>query len=118
MIGAKTNHLRKRDGEEHARVTFVELFYDLVFVFAVTQLSYRFLEHLTPLGALQAALLMLALWWVWIDTAWVTNWLDPECTTVRVLIFLLMLAGLVFSASLPKAFEERALPFGLAYMAM
>jgi len=76
MLAAHTNHLRVRHG--HSRVTFVELFFDLVFVFAVTQLSHGLLEHLTPLGALQTAVLMLALWWAWIDTASVTTWLDPE----------------------------------------
>jgi low temperature requirement protein LtrA len=60
MLAAHTNHLRVRHG--HSRVTFVELFFDLVFVFAVTQLSHGLLEHLTPLGALQTAVLMLALW--------------------------------------------------------
>jgi low temperature requirement protein LtrA len=65
MLAAHTNHLRVRHG--HSRVTFVELFFDLVFVFAVTQLSHGLLEHLTPLGALQTAVLMLALWWAWID---------------------------------------------------
>ena len=65
-------------GTTHSRVTFVELFFDLVFVFAVTQLSHGLLEHLTSLGALQTAFLMLAVWWVWIDTSWFTNWLDPE----------------------------------------
>ena len=67
------------------------------------------LEHLTPLGALQTAVLMLAVWWAWIDTAWITNWLNPERTAVRLMLFGLMLAGLVLSASIPKAFEERAL---------
>ena len=100
------------------RVTFVELFFDLVFVFAVTQLSHGLLEHLTPLGALQAVILLLAVWWTWIDTAWITNWLDPDKPAVRVLLFALMLAGLVLSASIPKAFGDRALPFALAYIAM
>jgi len=49
-----------------------------VFVFAVTQLSHGLLAHLTPLGALQTGLLMMAVWWVWIYTSWITNWLDPE----------------------------------------
>jgi low temperature requirement protein LtrA len=70
--------LRIRKGHEHARVTFVELFFDLVFVFAVTQLSHALLAHFTPLGAGQTLLLMMAVWWVWIYTSWVTNWLDPE----------------------------------------
>ncbi len=86
-----------------------------MFVFAVTQLSHGLLEHLTPLGALQTAVLMLAVWWAWIDTAWITNWLNPERTAVRLMLFGLMLAGLVLSASIPKAFEDRALPFALAY---
>jgi low temperature requirement protein LtrA len=118
MIAARTSHLRTRHGHEHARVTFVELFFDLVFVFAVTQLSHGLLEHLTPLGALQAAILLLAVWWAWIDTAWITNWLDPDKPAVRVLLFVLMLAGLVLSASIPKAFGERALAFAAAYIAM
>ena len=70
--------LRKRVEGEHARVGFVELFFDLVFVFAITQVSHNLLAHLTPLGALQAAMLLAAVWWAWIFTSWVTNWLDPE----------------------------------------
>src|SRR6185295_14989996 len=112
-LAARTSHLRVRHG--HSRVTYVELFYDLVFVFAVTQLSHGLLEHLTPLGALQTAVLMLAVWWAWIDTAWITNWLNPDRTAVRVMLFGLMLSGLVLAASIPKAFEERALAFALAY---
>ena len=118
LLAARVSHLRVRRGHEHSRVTYVELFYDLVFVFAVTQLSHGLLAHLTPLGALQTALLMIAVWWAWIDTAWITNWLDPERAPVRLLLFALMLAGLVLSASIPKAFEERALAFALAYVAM
>ena len=117
---ADGNHdlLRKRGGEESNRVTFVELFFDLVFVFAVTQLSHSLAEHLTPLGTLQTALLLMAVWWAWIDTSWVTNWLDPEKTPVRLLLFVLMLTGLVLSASLPKAFDSRAMAFAFAYAFM
>jgi low temperature requirement protein LtrA len=112
--------LRSRlEGEfQHAQVRPVELFFDLVFVFAITQLSHLLLEHLTWLGAVQTALLLLAVWWVWIFTSWVTNWLDPDKAPVRLLLFVLMLAGLVLSASIPKAFETRALPFALAYVFM
>jgi low temperature requirement protein LtrA len=115
-LAARVNHLRARDSHEHSRVTNVELFFDLVFVFAVTQLSHGLLAHLTPLGALQIAVLTVAVWWVWIYTAWVTNWLDPERTAVRLLLFALMVIGLVMSASIPKAFEERAWAFALAYV--
>lgn len=116
MLSARTSHLRVRHGQEHYRVTFVELFFDLVFVFAVTQLSHGPLKHLTPLDALQTGLLMIAVWWAWIDTAWITNWLDPRRPAVRLLLFALMLAGLVMSSSIPRAFEDRGLSLALAYV--
>lgn len=103
---------------QHSRVTYAELFFDLVFVFAVTQISHTLIGRFTPLGALQTSLLFLAVWWVWVYTSWITNWLNPETTPVRVLLFLLMLGGLVLSTSIPKAFESRGLWFALAYSAM
>src|SRR4029077_3509008 len=103
---------------QHSRVTYVELFFDLVFVFAVTQISHTLLGHFTPLGVLQTTLLFLAIWWVWVYTAWITNWLDPEKTPVRLLLFALMLGGLVLSTSIPQAFESRGLWFATAYAAM
>jgi len=104
--------------KQHSRVTYAELLFDLVFVFAVTQISHTLLGRFTPLGALQTTLLFLAVWWVWVYTSWITNWLDPERTPVRLLLFLLMLGGLVLSTSIPKAFENRGLWFALAYAAM
>jgi low temperature requirement protein LtrA len=103
---------------KHSRVTNAELFFDLVFVFAVTQLSHTLLHHFTALGAVQVTLLFLAVWWVWVYTTWVTNWLDPEQTPVRILLFLLMLGGLVLSTTIPTAFEGRGLWFAIAYVAM
>ena len=103
---------------QRSRVTYAELFFDLVFVFAVTQISHTLLGHFTPLGALQTTLLFLGVWWVWVYTAWVTNWLNPELTPVRLLLFLMMLGGLVLSTSIPKAFESRGLWFAIAYAAM
>jgi low temperature requirement protein LtrA len=118
MIGSKVSHLRQRGGRDHARVTYVELFFDLVFVFAVTQLSHGLLAHMTLLGAIQTGLLMMAVWWVWIYTSWITNWLDPERPPVRLMMFVLMLAGLVLSASIPEAFAERGIAFAAAYVFM
>ena len=103
---------------QHNRVTYAELFFDLVFVFAVTQVSHTLLGRFTPLGAVQTTLLFLAVWWVWVYTTWVTNWLNPELTPVRILLFLLMFAGLVLSTSIPHAFEARGLWFASAYAAM
>ena len=110
--------LRRREGHEQRRVSFVELFFDLVFVFAVTQLSHFLIEHFTLVGAAQTLLLMLAVWWVWICTTWVTNWLDPERLPVRLVLMALMLLGLILSSSIPKAFESRGLAFAGAYVAM
>lgn len=109
--------LRERVEHQHARVSFVELFFDLVFVFAITQISHTLLEHFSGLGLAQAALLLGAVWWVWIYTSWVTNWLDPETTPVRLLLFVLMFLGLIMSCSLPDAFGERGLVFAGAYVA-
>jgi low temperature requirement protein LtrA len=116
--GARVSLLRARTEHEHGRVTFVELFFDLVFVFAVTQLSHSLLEHFTLVGVLQTTLLLMAVWWVWIYTSWVTNWLDPQKSPVRLMLFVLMLAGLVLSTSLPEAFEARGLAFAAAYVFM
>jgi low temperature requirement protein LtrA len=105
--------LRIRDGGR-AEVTSVELFFDLVFVIAVTQVSHALLEQLTWLGALEAALLLVAIWEVWIGTAWITNWLDPQKPLVRLMLFVLMGVGLVMTSSLPEAFEARGLAFAVA----
>src|SRR5437588_8095711 len=103
---------------QHSRVTYAELFFDLVFVFAVTQMSHALPGRLTPLGLAQTTLLFLAVWWVWVYTSWITNWLNPELTPVRILLFSLMLGGLVLSTSIPLAFESRGLWFAVAYAAM
>ncbi|WP_454759368.1 low temperature requirement protein A [Caulobacter segnis] len=107
--------LRERHEHQHARVTYVELFFDLVFVFAVTQLSHAVLHHPTPLGVLHAAMLLGAVWWAWVCTSWITNWLDPERVPVRLMMFLLMGAGLVLSAAIPDAFGKGGLVFACAY---
>ena len=103
---------------QHSRVTYAELLFDLVFVFAITQVSHALLANFTPLGAVQTTMLLLSIWWVWVYTSWVTNWLNPELTPVRLLLFLLMLGGLVLSTSIPKAFDSRGLWFAIAYAAM
>lgn len=110
--------LRAREGDDADRVNFVELFFDLVFVFAVTQLSHLLLAHLSLLGAIETGLLFLAVWWVWIDTSWVTNWLDPRRRAVRRLLFALMFAGLILSTSIPEAFDERGLVVAGAYVVL
>ena len=105
--------LRDRSGVQ--RVTNIELFFDLVYVFAITQLSHYLLGHADLRGALQAGLLLLMVWLVWAYTTWVTNWLDPDLMAVRLLLVALMLASLALSVSLPRAFEDLGLWVGGAY---
>jgi low temperature requirement protein LtrA len=108
--------LRKRDQHDSGKVAMVELFFDLVFVFAITQLSHALLADLTLAGAAKAAFLTTALWWGWIYTSWVTNWLDPERLPVRLMLFALMLVGLIISAAIPKAFADRGAAFAIAFV--
>lgn len=105
---------RKGDG----RVGFAELFFDLVFVFAITQISHSLLGHYNLRGAVEAGVLFLAIWLVWIYTTWVLNQLDPDHVAVRCLLFLLMLGGLFVSMALPQAFDERGMVFAVAFAAM
>src|SRR3954467_2851606 len=109
--------LRPPAGTEQ-RATWLELFYDLVFVFAVTQVSHHLLDDLTWRGAGQSALLLLVVWWSWNYTTWVTNELDPESPVVRLLMIALMLASLLMAAALPEAFGAEAGLFVGSYLAI
>lgn len=115
---AQPSLLRSRNGHADGKVAFVELFFDLVFVFAVTQLSHTLIEDFSVRGGLQTLLMLLAMWATWVYTTWVTNWLDPEKFPVRLAMFAMMGIGLIFSASIPQAFADRALPFALSFSAL
>ena len=118
FFGAIQDYSRKRDKADSAKVDFVELFFDLVFVFAITQISHLLLHDLSLKGLVESALLLLAVWWVWVYTMWCTNWLDPATPPVRTMLFVLMLAGLVLSTSIPTAFGARGLVFASAFVFM
>ena len=109
--------LRASDAGEQ-RVTPLELFFDLVYVFAITQLSHLLLDHPTVWGALQTLFLLLVVWWAWQYTTWFTNWFDPDVLPVRLMLGAVMLASLVMSVAIPEAFGERGLMFALAYVAI
>lgn len=109
--------LRHRDGH-HARVTYVELFFDLVYVFAVTQVSHLLLHHLDALGALQTLIVWFAVWLGWQYTCWASNWFDPDKPAIRGLMFAMMLLAMLMAAAIPEAFGERALVFAGSYVAI
>jgi low temperature requirement protein LtrA len=109
--------LRQR-GEGEAKVTNVELCFDLVYAFAVTQLSHFLLHELTPYHALQTLVLWFAVWLGWQYTCWVTNWFDPDTRPIRLLIFAAMPVALIMAAAIPEAFEHRGLAFAGAYVTL
>lgn len=104
-----------RHAERGQRVTPLELFFDLVVVFAVTQVT-EFLSHDPTWGGLLRGMLMLgALWWAWAAYAWLTNTLDPEEGGVRLAVFGAFAAMLIVSLAVPNAFGTDGVAFGVAY---
>ena len=115
---APVSALRTRTPGAAVRVTSTELFFDLVYVFSIIQLSHFLLEHQSAIGALQAATLFAAVWWAWNYTAWAANWLDPDHRGGRVLMLFLMACALAMAIAMPYAFTERAGLFVGAYVTM
>ncbi|OGO54271.1 MAG: hypothetical protein A2V85_17360 [Chloroflexi bacterium RBG_16_72_14] len=97
-------------------VTFVELFFDLVFVFAVTQLTATTANDLTADGVLRAILLGWLIWWAWTQFTWTLNPADTTHVTVRVVTLAATGAAFVMAASVPRAFADDALWFAVPYL--
>lgn len=108
----------RKDDQESSKPSFPELFFDLVFVFALIQLSQTLSSDFSFGIAFDALIFISALWWVWIHTTWITNLLDADLLPVRLLLFALMFLGLVLAIALPKAFDDAGLVFALAYAGM
>lgn len=114
--GQRINALRDR--KEGSEVSTLELFYDVVYVFAVGQISYLLIDDLTIRGTIEATLLTMALWWAWIDTAWITNWFDPKKLPVRLMLITIMGLSLIMSVAIPDAFGGRSEWFAIAYVSI
>ena len=104
--------------EAEHRVTNLELFFDLVFVFAITQVTSFLAADLTWGGLLRGLFLLAALWWTWAAYAWLTNTLDPEEGAVRLAMFGSMGAMLVVALAVPHAFDVDGVVFGIAYFSV
>ncbi len=102
----------RREGE---RVTPLELFFDLVFVLALTQCTALIADHPTWEGLAQGLLVLGVLWWAWVGYAWLTSVIDPEEGAVRLVFFVAMAALLIVALSVPEAFDDLGLTFALAY---
>ncbi|HEX5610293.1 MAG TPA: low temperature requirement protein A [Solirubrobacterales bacterium] len=103
---------------ESERVTPLELFFDLVFVLAITQCTALMSHHTTWSGLAQGLLVLGMLWWSWTGYSWLTSVLDPEEGAVRLVMFGAMAALLLVSLCVPEAFGDLALVFALAYGAV
>ncbi len=111
-IGTTRLSAAMRNGD---RVTSLELFFDLVFVLAITQCTALMSHHPSWLGLAQGLLVLGVLWWAWVGYAWLTSVIDPEEGAVRLVIFGAMAALLIVSICVPQAFGSLALAFALAY---
>jgi low temperature requirement protein LtrA len=117
----RSQFLRDRDRPGSSDVTTTELFFDLVYVFTFVQLSGFLYDNLSAAALLQAAVLVLGVWWAWNYTAWATNWLDTGRAPATLLIAVLMVLGLLMASAIPDAFDHghsRAETFAAAYVAM
>jgi low temperature requirement protein LtrA len=102
--------------QREQRVTPLELFFDVVFVFAVTQVTLLMSDDPTWEGLGRGLLVLAALWWAWTGYAWMTNLLEPEEVPVRTGMFAAMAAMLVVALAVPEAFDAHGVVFGLAYL--
>ena len=100
---------------QEERVKPLELFFDLVFVLALTQCTALMAENPTWEGLAQGMLVLGVLWWAWVGYAWLTSVVDPEEGVVRLVIFAAMAALLVAALCVPEAFDDAALLFACSY---
>src|SRR3954463_12896634 len=104
----------RTEGEE--RVTNLELFFDLVFVLAITQVTSLMAAQPTAAGLGKGALMLAALWWTWVGYAWLTNSVNPEEGGVRLAFFVAMAAMLGAALAVPHAVGDDRATLGVAYM--
>ncbi|HSO99578.1 MAG TPA: low temperature requirement protein A [Solirubrobacteraceae bacterium] len=115
MTGSGSPHLRARDGRPQT-TTPAELLFDLVYAFAITQVSHLLIAHLSFRSAVHAALLFFVIWWAWIYTTWMVNWFDPGTSRVRLIVVGCGLSSLLMAAAVPTAFTTHPVLFAGAYV--
>ncbi|MEO8106153.1 MAG: low temperature requirement protein A [Actinomycetes bacterium] len=112
-------HAHEPPSDENYSVTPLELFFDLVFVFAFTQVTALLADDLTVMGVVRGTGLLLVMWWAWVGYAWLTNAVPvDQDVRSRIVVFAAMAAGLVMGLAIPKAFSSDGVLFGFAYLAV
>jgi low temperature requirement protein LtrA len=106
-----------RDPHQPRTISFLELFFDLAIIFALTQFSQRLLRDFRWENSLQTVVLLAAVWWVWVGAARTTDWLDPDKPYAQRIISAMMVAGLFLAASVPEAFGRYGIVFAVGYVA-
>ena len=107
-----------RGGDSPLSASFLELFFDLAFVLALSQLAAHLLHDLSVAGALHTALLLSGVWWIWVTTTWFADWYDPESPAVRWLLVGAALGSLLAGVAIPQALDGRGLLFAGAYVSV
>ena len=116
-VAVTPRRIVRRDDAE-ARVSPLELFFDLVFVYALTQVTAFMADDPTFAGMGRGLMILAILWWAWSGYAWLTSTVDPELGAPRIVIFLAMGAFLVVALATPGAFGDDGVLWGLAYFAV
>ena len=105
-----------REPGARREVSPLELFFDLVYVFAVGQLSHHLAAHVDVRTGAETLILALAVFYAWYMVAWGANWLDPDPLPVRLALVGLMFASLLMSVAIGDAFDDRASLFVIGYL--
>ncbi|TCB98556.1 low temperature requirement protein A [Micromonospora zingiberis] len=113
---ARSSPSLARSAATPARVTLLELFFDLVYVVALALISQDLAKEISWVQATQALILLAAVWWTWAITTLVTDLYDPERPAIKALILAVMFGVLLMTTAIPKAFGDRGLVFAAAYV--
>ncbi|MEK8108602.1 low temperature requirement protein A [Micromonospora sp. M12] len=116
-MASRPERLLRGDGSPLS-ASFLELFFDLAFVLALSQLAEHLLHDLTVVGALRTALLLTGVWWIWVTTTWFADWYDPQSPLVRWLLVGAALGSLLAGVAIPQALDGRGLLFAGAYVSV
>jgi low temperature requirement protein LtrA len=114
-VSVAQESLQPTYAEEEKRTGYIELFFDLVFVFAFTQVTTLALADTSAGGFARAALVFALVWWAWAAYAWLTDAIDVESVPTRLFIFGAMVAAFFLAIALPDAYRDDGAWFGVAY---